>query len=332
MNNEFISLINTSATRLQGYIERTPLNYASHLSRETNSDVYQKMESTQVTGSCKSRSVFNKLLTMSEHAKESELVTVSTGNNGISTSFALQKLGMSGIVFLPHTVTQYKIEKISSQGMQIRFSGQDLEEAEIAARAYAEQHNAIFFSPYNNWDVIYGQGTIGLEIIEQLELSGKQPDIVLVPIGGGGLISGIGGYLKAINTRIRIIGVQPLNSAVLYHSIRAGEIIQMESLPTLSDATAGGVEQGSITFGLCKQYVDDYILVSEKEIHHAMCLMHNQSGVMLEGAGALSVAALLQQREKIAGKTVIALCCGSNIEPKKFKHIVAGTDETELTL
>ena len=322
MNTEFISQIKKAATRLQGHIERTPLNYADHLSHETSSKVYLKMESAQVTGSCKSRSVFNKLLTMPEHAKACGLVTVSTGNNGISTSFALQKMGISGVVFLPHTVTRYKVGTISGQGMQIQFSGQDIVEAEIAARAYARQNNATFFSPYNDWDVIYGQGTIGLEIMEQLETFGQAPDAVLVPIGGGGLISGIGGYLKTINPHIRIIGVQPLNSAVIYHSAQAGGVVQMESLPTLSDATAGGVEQESITFGLCQQYIDDYILVSEEEIRQAMQLMYNQSHSVLEGAGALAVAGLLQQREVFSGKTVIALCCGSNIDPQQLKHLM----------
>lgn len=316
--DELLCHIQAARRVLAGTIRLTPLTASPLLSRMVDGVVYLKQENLQHTNCCKGRSAFYMLSTLSPAQKRRGVVTVSTGNNGIGMSWAMQKLQIPGVVFLPHTVTPHKVQFIRQNNIEIIFHGRDIVEAEVVARDYAAQTGTTFLSPYNEWAAIYAQGTIASETLDQLAEMGQQLDCIVVPVGGGGLISGIAGYLKAINPAIQVIGVQPANSAVMYHSVMAGEILELDSAATLSDATAGGVEQGAITFHFCRHYVDDYILVSEEQIRHAMLLMYDEHQIVVEGAGALSVAALLQRKDNFVGKTVVLLLCGANISQEQF--------------
>lgn len=315
--NELLRGIQSAAQTLTGVIRLTPLTVSSTLSALVSGEVYLKQENRQVTGCCKARSAFYMLSTLSPAQKQRGVVTVSTGNNGIAMAWAMQQVGVPGVVFLPHTVTDYKVQAIRRSNVEIIFYGDDIVEAEVAARVYATQTHTTFLSPYNEWGAICGQGTIAGEVVQQLAVLDKQVDCMIVPVGGGGLISGIASYFKATNTTMEVIGVQPAHSAVMAHSVKAGRILEMVSLPTLSDATAGGVEQGSITFDFCRQLVDDYVVVDEAELRQAMLWLYDQHSIAVEGAGALAVAALLQQKARFRGKTVVLLLCGANIDEQQ---------------
>ena len=315
--NELLRGIQSAAQTLTGVIRLTPLTVSSTLSALVSGEVYLKQENRQVTGCCKARSAFYMLSTLSPAQKQRGVVTVSTGNNGIAMAWAMQQVGVPGVVFLPHTVTDYKVQAIRRSNVEIIFHGDDIVEAEVAARVYATQTHTTFLSPYNEWGAICGQGTIAGEVVQQLAVLDKQVDCMIVPVGGGGLISGIASYFKTTNTPMEVIGVQPAHSAVMAHSVKAGRILEMVSLPTLSDATAGGVEQGSITFDFCRQLVDDYVVVDEAELRQAMLWLYDQHSIAVEGAGALAVAALLQQKARFRGKTVVLLLCGANIDEQQ---------------
>jgi threonine dehydratase len=202
--------------------------------------------------------------------------------------------------------------------VELKFFGTDCIESETLAKKTAEKNQQVFISPYNDLEIIGGQGTIAVELLEQMDTI----DTVLVPVGGGGLISGIAGYLKTIDKNIQIIACQPKNSAVMYASIKTGKIIEMASKPTIADGTAGGIEPNSTTFDICKEAVDDYILVSEKEIRSAIRLIVEQHQMLIEGAAALSVACLLREKDRFNGKNTVLIISGKKITSELLKEIL----------
>ncbi len=302
--------------RIRKYIRETPLEYSRPLS-SLGADVYLKLENVQLTGSFKIRGVFNKLISIIENGRRERFVTASTGNHGVAFAHAINTLNLQGIVFLPENASPAKIQDIRQYNIELRFYGKDSVEAEKFARKFAEVRGFTYISPYNDPKIIGGQGTIGIELERQL----KGIDAVLVPVGGGGLISGIASYLKDV-MRVEVIGVQPENSAVMYHSIRAGRILNMESKPTISDGTAGGIEEGSITFELCKRYVDDFILVSEEEIAKSILFILERHHMLIEGAAALPVAAYLKDRDRFKGKKIVLILSGCRIDIGTLKEIL----------
>jgi threonine dehydratase len=197
--------------------------------------------------------------------------------------------------------------------------GHDPAETEIHARAYAADERLCFVSPYNDPLIIGGQGTIGVELERQLESF----DAVFVALGGGGLISGIAGYLKSVRPEVRVVACSPQNSAVMMRSVEAGKILELPSAPTLSDGTAGGVEPGAITFELCRELVDDYVAVTEDEIAESLRVFLRTHPMLIEGAAAVAVAALLRASEKFVGKDVVILLCGANIGPETLKDVLS---------
>ncbi|HHI00109.1 MAG: threonine/serine dehydratase [Thermococcus sp.] len=304
--------------RIREYIRETPLEYSPFLSKKGNANVCLKLENFQVTGSFKIRGVFNKLLSLSEEERKKGLVTASSGNHGVAFAYATTLLGLKGIVFLPKNASQAKVQDIGQYKVELRFYGDDVAKTEEFARKFADENGMTYVPPYNDLKIIGGQGTIAIELERQLE----EIDAVLVPVGGGGLISGIAGYLKEKAENVEIIGVQPENSAVMYHSIKAGRIIEMESKPTLADGTAGGIEENSITFELCKRYVDDFVLVSEKEIAGAIVLMLEKHHMLIEGAAALPVAAYLKELKRFRDKNVALVISGCRISVDTLRKIL----------
>jgi threonine dehydratase len=175
-----------------------------------------------------------------------------------------------------------------------------------------------FISPYNDPRIVGGQGTIGVELERQLE----RIDVVFASLGGGGLVSGVAGYLKSLRPNVEIVGCSPENSQVMIQSVRAGKILDLPSQPTLSDGTAGGVEPGAITFELCRALVDDYVTVTEDEIKESLRLFVRTEHMLLEGAAAVAVAAYLKTRERFAGKSVVIVICGANIDLETLKSVL----------
>ncbi len=303
---------------IRPYIRTTPLEHSHSLSQLTDARVFLKLENLQYTSSFKVRGAMNALLSLTPEQRKKGVVTASSGNHGIAVAFGLHSLGAQGTIFMNETTSSAKIEAIRSYGATIRFWGTDSVMAEEYARSYAVQNNLAYISPYNDQYVIGGQGTIAVELCQQIE----QIDVVLVALGGGGMISGIATYLKSVFPLAQVIGCSPVNSPVMAKSVQSGHILAMESLPTLSDGTAGGVEQDAITFPLCQQLVDDYILVSEEEIRHAMRLCIQTHHMLIEGAAAVPLAALLQTPERFRNKTVVVVLCGANVSLETLKTIL----------
>jgi threonine dehydratase len=306
--------------RIAPYVLKTPCRETAALGELIGGTVFLKLENLQTTGSFKLRGVVNKILSLSESDASRLLVTASTGNHGAAFAHALELFGLRGKLFMPETSSAIKIENICSAGVPFELVGEDCVEAEVHAREFARDNNFVWISPYNDLEVIHGQGTIAVELLEQLETF----DVVLAPVGGGGLISGIAGYLKAVDPSMEVIGCQPVNSCVMYESIEAGEIVDIESSPTVSDGTAGGIEPGSITFDLCRRLVDDFILLEEAEIIAAMRLLHDEEGLSIEGAAALPVAAVLKDRARFAGRRTALIVSGGRVDEKTLDMVVAG--------
>jgi threonine dehydratase len=295
--------------RIRPFIRATPLEPSQTLSAAAGCRVHLKLENVQVTGSFKARGAFNKLLSLTDAERAAGIVTASTGNHALAMAHALGLLGVRGEIFLPSTVSPLKLEALRSRGAVLRLVDADPGRVETIARVHAADSGRVFVSPYNDPQVIGGQGTIAVELLGELEAM----DTVLVPVGGGGLIAGIGGWLKAQNPAIRIVGCQPAASPVLAASIAAGRIVEMSSGASLSDATLGLVEPGAITFPICQSCVDEWSVVEEARLRAAVRLILEQHSLLIEGAAALPVAALLQAGQRYRGRTVVLVLSGSHL-------------------
>lgn len=304
--------------RIGELVRKTPLHYSPRFSDETGAEVYFKLENLQHTGSFKLRGAANRLLTLSDKQRQAGCVTASSGNHGAAVAYAMQQLGVEGVIFVPEQTSPAKLEAIRSYGGRAEHFGTDGLDTEMHARAYAREHGMFYISPYNDPEVIAGQGSCGVEISEQL----ADLDVLYIAVGGGGLVAGVGSVLKTANPDLRIVGCQPAASAVMAHSVEAGRILDEPSQPTLSDGTAGGVEKGSITFDLCRDLVDEFVLVDEAAIGAAMCQFFDLEHQLIEGAAGVAVAAMLAQGKTIAGRKVAVLICGGNVSRDTFKRIL----------
>ncbi len=298
-----------AAKRIGDQIERTELRKSQAFSADLGADVFLKLENLQTTGSFKLRGATNRLMTLSDEDRAQGCVTASSGNHGAAVACAMQKLGADGVIFVPEQTSDVKIGKIESYGGDVRLFGTDGLDTEQHAREYADENGMLYLSPYNDAQVIAGQGTCGVEILEQL----PEIDAVFVAVGGGGLIGGVGSVLKAHNPEIQVYGCQPKASAVMTHSIAAGEILDLPSEATLSDGTAGGIEVGAITFPLNQAVVDEFVVVDEEQIAAAMRLYMEVEGHNIEGAAGVAVAGMMARREDIANKSVVVIICGGNV-------------------
>ncbi len=316
--SEMKDQVEQAESRIRNYIRETYLEYSPALSEITGSRVYMKLENLQHTGSFKVRGAFNKILSLSKEEIEKGVVTASTGNHGAAVAFALSRLGSEGVVFVPENASETKLKSIRRIGGEIRHYGTDNADTEMFARKYARQNKMIFISPYNDPMVVAGQGTIGIELINQLD----EMDAVFISLGGGGLISGIAGYLKAVRPNVKVIGCSPENSQVMIQSVRAGKILDLPSLPTLSDGTAGGLEPGAITFELCRDLIDDYITVSEDEIAESMQLFMSCQHMIIEGAAGVALASFLKCKDQFVSKKVVIIICGGNISLETLKSVL----------
>jgi threonine dehydratase len=312
--------------RLRNLVRETPLEFSPFLSEAGGCRVYIKCENLQLTGSFKIRGAANKLLSLSETGANKRVITASSGNHGVAMAYISKKMGYPGIVVLPENASPAKVQALRMTGSEIRFFGDDCVKAELYARDVALKENLSYISPYNDIKIIGGQGTVGYEMQRQMKYlePGKGIDSVLVPVGGGGLIAGISGYLKSVCPGIEIIGCQPALSAVMFESIKAGRIVELQNNPTISDGSAGGIEPGAITFDVCRALVDQFILVSEAEIRDAILLIMSRHHLLVEGAAVLSVAAFLKKSEYFRKKNVILVMSGSRIGMDRLKEIFCG--------
>ena len=312
--------IKEAIERIKDYTIVTPLRRSDFLSNLTDTSVFLKLENEQVTGSFKVRGALNRLFTLSRHELERGVVTASTGNHGLGITYAAFQLGIQARVVFPLDASEDKLEKMKSAGAEI-IQKVGYEEIESYAREYARKKGLTYVSPYNDTQIIAGAGTTGLEILTQLE----HVDVIIVPIGGGGLISGIAIAVKTHHPEVQIIGVQSEMSPEVYHSWLAGHWVEVEESESLAQGLMGGVESDSITLDIIQQYVDRIILVSEKSILEAIRLLYEKEGLLIEGAGAASTAVLLQYPDEFRGKQVVLVLSGGNIGKEDILSLLSRT-------
>ena len=308
---DLVVLIEEACNRVYGLARQTPVARLPRDPRVPKSTrVFAKMEQQQITGSFKLRGASNKIFSLSREVAAKGVVASSTGNHGLGVSAAAKFRGVDAEIFLASQVPEAKWKKIESYGARIRKAGHDPLAAEIAARVASEASGRTYISPYNDWQVVAGQGTIAVELMRQVE----PLDAVFIATGGGGLISGVGAYLRARSPQTEIVGCWPENSRVLYQCIQAGRVIEYPERYTLSESTAGGVERGSITFELAQRAIHRSLLVSEDAILEAMRWAHDR-GWTIEGAAGVALAALFQDAARYEGKNVVVIFCGGNLSP-----------------
>lgn len=311
--------VDAADARIRPYARETPLEHSPTLSRAWGAEVYLKLENTQVTGSFKIRGALNRILTTPLSQRVLGVVTASTGNHGAAVAYAMYRLRIPGTVFVPEGASPAKVGAIHALGATVKTHGLDSLEAELEARAYAEAKGLVYVSPYNDPQVVAGQGTVGAELVRQAE----RIDAVFVSVGGGGLIAGIAGYLRALGRDTRIVGCSPDASKVMYESVRAGRLLELPSAPTLSDGTAGGVEADAITFPLCRALVDEWALVSEPEIADAIRISVGQEHQLIEGSAGVALAAARRHAGQFPGGTIVAVLCGANIDLDTLRRVLA---------
>lgn len=304
--------------RSKSSIRKTPLEHSPYLSNLIDGNVYLKLDNIQKTGSFKFRGAVSKMTSISATEKEKGVVTASTGNHGAACSLAMSLLGIDGKIVVPTIVHKNKVNNILNFGGKVEYHGDDCLIAEGRAQEISKTTGATYISPYNDPAIICGQGTMGYEIDQDL----KNIDSVFVSVGGGGLISGVGGYLKSVQKNVKMVAVSPKNSCVMYESIKAGKQLDLPSDPTLSDGTAGGVEMGSITFELCQRIIDEFILVTEDEIADGIRIGLEKHHQLIEGAAGAAIAGFMKQKDKLNGQTVVIVICGGNISSEVLKSIL----------
>lgn len=304
--------------RIRPYVRETPLDRSPALSRSWGAEVHLKLENTQVTGSFKVRGAVNRMLTVPVSQRALGVVAASTGNHGAAVAYAMECLRLPATVFVPEGASPVKLDAIRARGAQVRVQGGDSLEAELAARAYAAERGLVYLSPYNDEQVVAGQGTVGAELARQID----RIDALFVSVGGGGLVSGMAGYLKDVGREAVIVGCSPEASKVMYESVQAGEILDLPSAPTLSDGTAGGIEPGAITFPLCRALVDQWALVSEDEIREAIVLGLDSEHQLLEGSAAVALAAARRMAREFPGGNIVIVLCGGNIGVETLRGVL----------
>lgn len=294
--------------RINSVVLKTPLELAPDLLPDYRGRLVCKMENLQHTGSFKLRGASNKVLSLTREEAARGVIAASNGNHGIAVASAASRAGILAEVYVSSHVSPVKAKRIEEYGASICRAGTDPLEAELAGREAAQKAGKVFISPYNDWDVVAGQGTIAVEMQEQ------QPalDAIFISVGGGGLIGGIGAYQKAVSPNTEIIGCWPENSRILYESLKAGRILEFPEQPTLSESTAGGLEQGSITLEVCKGIIDRSVLVTEDDIAAALRRAQEARGWKIEGAAGVALAAFFKQADLYQGKTVAVVICGGN--------------------
>lgn len=312
-----VSEIYGAQSRIKPYIIETPIEYSKYYSELIHGETYLKLESLQITGSFKIRGVLNKIL--KNKLINTQLVAASAGNHGKALAYASKLFRNKSTIFIPMNTPINKKNSIKMYGAELIEVDGTYDDAEAMAREYARETGATYVSPYNDIDIIYGQGTIALEIIN------KDPDIevLVVPIGGGGLISGIGIATKCINPDIEIIGVQSIASPSMYESVKRGRITKVELKGSIAEGLHGNIEPGSITFDIVKNMVDEILLVYEENIRKQIAEMVKHHQQIIEGAAAASLAAIIEYPKKFRNKKICVILTGRNIDYTTLLKILA---------
>ena len=310
-----IDKIKNASEVLKNIIRKTDMIYAQNIME--NSNIYLKVENLQVTGSFKVRGASYKIANLPEEEKKKGVIACSAGNHAQGVALASQKSNIKATIFIPATAPISKVEATKKFGAEIKLIDGVYDDAYNAAVEYQKETNGTFVHPFDDEDVIAGQGTIGLEILEQL------PDVeaVIVPIGGGGLIAGVAAAIKQIKPACKVYGVQSQGAGSMYQSFVNKKILELPTVNTFADGTAVK-KPGELTFELCNKYVDDIITVTDDEIASAILALMEKQKLVTEGAGALSVAAAMFNKLPIEGKKTVCILSGGNIDVNIISRVI----------
>ncbi|GAA3067638.1 hydroxyectoine utilization dehydratase EutB [Rhizobium viscosum] len=311
--------IERAAARIAGRVRRTPLVYSGTLSERTGQPVHLKLETRQPIGAFKLRGAMNAILSLDDAARTCGLITASTGNHGRAVAYAARELGVPATICMSSLVPPNKVEAIRALGAEIRVVGRSQDDAQVEAERLTESRGLTPIPPFDDANVVAGQGTIGLEIMEAL------PDLatVLVPLSGGGLAGGIAVAVKALKPGVRVVGISMERGAAMHAAIAAGKPVAIREEETLADSLGGGVGLSNhVTFTLCRDLLDDILLLTEDEIAEGIRHAARQEDMTVEGAGAVGIAAILADKIALSGPTAVIIS-GGNIDPTLHQRIVA---------
>ncbi len=305
--------------RLKHVVTRTPLSYSVSLSRRHHCNVYLKREDLQVVRSYKLRGAYNMISTLDAAQQARGVVCASAGNHAQGFAYSCRQLGIKGVVFMPVITPRQKITQTKMFGednIEVKLVGDTFDDCATAAKTYTAENNMVFIPPFDDYSIIEGQGTVGMEILEQK----KDIDYIFVPVGGGGLASGLGVYCKTHHPDTRIIGVEPEGAPSMKEALRAGSPVTLDHIDRFVDGAA--VKRiGDLTFEICRQVLDDVLLVPEGKVCTTILRLYNEDAIVVEPAGALSIAALDLYADRIKGKTVVCVVSGSNNDIDRMPEI-----------
>ncbi len=318
--NNTVQLDFTAASfRLKKVVTKTPLSYNHHLSKRYDCNVYLKREDLQVVRSYKLRGAYNMMSSFPAEQLQKGVVCASAGNHAQGFAYSCKKLGVKGVVFMPVITPRQKINQTKMFGednISIILSGDTFDDCAVAAKKYTEENQMTFIPPFDDWRIIEGQGTVGIEILE--DLSGI--DYLFVPVGGGGLSAGVGSYFKMFSPQTKIIGLEPEGAPSMFEALKNGFPVTLDNIDRFVDGAA--VKRvGELTFPICKDVLDDMHLVAEGKICSTILKLYNEDAIVVEPAGALSVAALDDYADEIKGKNIVCIVSGSNNDIDRMPEI-----------
>jgi len=304
--------------RLDGVVRRTPLRHSAALSAVAGGDVYLKCEHEQTTGSFKLRGAFNALASLPDEARAVGVVASSAGNHGLGVAYAAGHFGVPATIFVPRTAPLVKKEGIAALGATVDESQPDYDAAMARATAFAAEQGRLFINPCSGEQVLAGQGTVGLEIVEEL----PQLAALVVPVGGGGLLGGIASLLRPLAPHVRIVGAQSVNTAAMARSVDAGHVVDIPSVPTLADGLAGGIDEFALDVG--RHALDEIVTLAEEEIAATIAWLAHHEGAKVEGSGAVAAGAVLHRRIAALPTPAAVILSGGNIDHRRFQEIIGG--------
>ncbi len=302
---------------MKGVLKTTPLEHSKTFSKMADANVYLKLENFQTTGSFKVRGAYNKISQLDDEAVKCGVVCASAGNHAQGVAFAATQRGIKCTVFMPLFTPPLKVIATRAYGADVRLMGDVFDEAKEAALEYCKETGATFVHPFDDADIISGQGTIGLEIYDQCD----DINAVFVAVGGGGLLAGISIAIKSLNPNIKVIGVEPENAASMLQSVKENRVVTLDTISTIADGVAVKTV-GDLTYQIIKEYVDEIITVSDTEIARATYLMLQRSKILAEPAGAVAMAGVLSKKLDFTGKNVVPIISGGNINMLLLTQII----------
>lgn len=312
-----IDSIRAAQARLRGIVRCTPLDYSTTFSRIAGNELYLKLENLQKTGSFKVRGAYNKIASLTPEEKARGVIAASAGNHAQGVAFSSAQAGIESTIVMPAGAPLSKVQATESYGARVILHGQSFDEALAHTYVVQQETGATFLHPFDDDRVIEGQGTIGLEILEQL----PDVDAILCPVGGGGLIAGIAAAVKTVRPDVQIYGVQSAACAGMHASRCAGAVTAVTSAGTIADGIAVK-KPGTLTFDLVQQYVDDIFLVEDIEISRTMLYLLERSKLLVEGSGASALAPLLYKRVPFTGKKIAVILSGGNVDVTFMSRII----------